>query len=418
MGVYEKRMCVPALTASPTSRSWRTPLVVLVGGCAISLVGLGSRSGFGLFLEPMTVAHGWSRESFALAIAIQNLLWGATVPLAGAIADRFGPVRVLMVGAIVTSAGLWGMATAESTTMLHLTGGVLIGLGGAFASFSLAVAAMLRVVGPERRSLVIGLGMAAGSVGMVTFSPITQALISNLGWHDALVILAIITVAIIPMAFLLPNNPDTSAAPGARQTAVGALLEAARHRGFVLLTAGFFVCGFHVTFISVHFPAYISDVGLAPTVAAWALALIGLFNIGGSLMSGVAGQHWSKKSGLSIIYFTRAVAILALLVLPKTELAIYGFAAVMGLLWLSTVPLTTGIVAQVFGLRYFATLSGIVFFGHQLGSFAGAWLGGFVYDRTGSYDAMWLAAIALAVMAALIHLPINESPLARLREET
>ena len=409
---------MPALKASRNSRAWRTPLAVLAGGCAISFVGLGSRSAFGLFLEPMTVAQGWSRESFALAIAIQNLLWGVTVPLAGAIADRFGPVRVLIAGAVVTSAGLWGVASAESTTMLHLTGGALIGLGGAFASFSLAVAAMLRVVGPERRSLVIGLGMAAGSVGMVIFSPITQALISNFGWHDALVILAVISLAIIPMAVLLPNNPDTSAAAGAAQTLVSALLEAARHRGFVLLTAGFFVCGFHVTFISVHFPAYISDVGLAPTVAGWALALIGLFNIGGSLMSGGAGQRWSKKSGLSIIYISRGIAILALLVLPKTELAIYGFAALMGLLWLSTVPLTTGIVAQVFGVRYFATLSGIVFFGHQLGSFLGAWLGGFVYDRTGSYDGMWVAAIALAVTAALIHLPINESPVARLREET
>lgn len=405
------------LTASPGSHGWRTPLVVLAGGCAISLVGLGSRSAFGLFLEPMTAAHGWSRESYALAIAIQNLLWGATMPLAGAMADRYGPVRVLMAGALVTAAGIWGMASAESTGTLYLTGGVMTGLGGAFIAFSLAVAAMIRVVGPERRSFVIGLGMAAGSLGMVIFSPITQALITNLGWQDALVGLAVVSIVIVPLAILLPNNPDGGVAasvPG--QTVVGAVREAARHRGYVLLTAGFFVCGFHVTFISVHFPAYISDLGLNPAVGAWSLALIGLFNIGGSFMSGFAGQRWSKKAGLSFIYTGRAIAIVALLLLPKTEITMYVFAGAMGLLWLSTVPLTTGIVAQVFGVRYFATLSGIVFFGHQLGSFLGAWLGGVVYDRTGSYDGMWIAGIVLGIAAALIHLPINESPLARLRD--
>ena len=375
---------------------------------------MGSRSIFGLFLEPMTVAHDWSRESFALAIAIQNLLWGLAMPFAGATADRFGPVRVLMAGALITMVGIWGMAAAESTTMLYLTGGLLTGLGGAFSAFSLAVAAMLRVVGPQRRSFVLGLGMAAGSLGMVTFSPITQALISNFGWHDALVIIALISLAIVPLAVLLPNDPQDTAAHFPGQRLVDALREAARHRGYLLLTTGFFVCGFHVTFIAVHLPAYISDLGLAPAVGAWSLALIGLFNIGGSLMSGVAGQRWSKKAGLSFIYFGRAAVILALLFLPKTELTMYLFAASMGLLWLSTVPLTTGIVAQVFGLRYFATLSGIVFFSHQVGSFLGAWLGGFIYDQTGSYDGMWWAGIALGVAASLIHLPINESPLARI----
>ena len=406
------------LTATRTARGWRTPLVVLAGGCAISLVGLGSRSVFGLFLEPMTVAHGWSRESFALAIAIQNLLWGAAMPFAGALADRFGPIRILMTGALVTGIGIWGMAAAESTTMLYLTGGILTGLGGAFTAFSLAVSAMIRVVGPERRSLVIGLGMASGSLGMVTFSPVTQALISNFGWNDALVGLAFVSLFIIPLAFLMPNSAGTGAAHFPGQRLADALREAARHRGYVLLTTGFFVCGFHVTFISVHFPAYITDVGLDAAVGAWSLALIGLLNIAGSLMSGAAGQRWSKKTGLSFIYISRAVAILALLLLPKTALTMYVFAGTMGLLWLSTVPLTTGIVAQVFGIRYFATLSGIVFFSHQIGSFLGAWLGGFVYDQTGSYDGMWVAGIALGVAAAVIHLPINEAQLARVREDT
>ncbi len=403
--------------AAPAVRHWRTPLMVLAGGCAISLLGLGARSSFGLFLEPMTVARDWSRESFALALAIQNLLWGLAMPFAGALADRFGPVRILAIGALVTMVGIWGMAGAESTTMLYLTAGLLTGLGGAFTAFSLAVAAMLRVVGEARRSMVIGLGMAFGSLGMVVFSPVLQALITSVGWHDALVVLSFSSLLIIPLAFLLPNNAEVVGTQVAGQRLGQALGEAARHRGYLLLTAGFFVCGFQVTFINVHFPAYVTGFELDPVVGAWALALIGLFNIGGSLMSGVAGQRWPKKTGLSFIYASRAIAILALLLLPKTELTMYAFAATMGLLWLSTVPLTTGIVAQVFGLRYFATLSGIVFFSHQIGSFLGAWLGGFIYDQTGSYDGMWIVGIVLGVAAALIHLPINESPLVRLRQK-
>ncbi len=403
--------------AAPAVRHWRTPLMVLAGGCAISLLGLGARSSFGLFLEPMTVARDWSRESFALALAIQNLLWGLAMPFAGALADRFGPVRILAIGALVTMVGIWGMAGAESTTMLYLTAGLLTGLGGAFTAFSLAVAAMLRVVGEARRSMVIGLGMAFGSLGMVVFSPVLQALITSVGWHDALVFLSFSSLLIIPLAFLLPNNAEVVGTQVAGQRLGQALGEAARHRGYLLLTAGFFVCGFQVTFINVHFPAYVTGFELDPAVGAWALALIGLFNIGGSLMSGVAGQRWPKKTGLSFIYASRAIAILALLLLPKIELTMYAFAATMGLLWLSTVPLTTGIVAQVFGLRYFATLSGIVFFSHQIGSFLGAWLGGFIYDQTGSYDGMWIVGIVLGVAAALIHLPINESPLVRLRQK-
>ena len=403
--------------AAPAVRHWRTPLMVLAGGCAISLLGLGARSSFGLFLEPMTVARDWSRESFALALAIQNLLWGLAMPFAGALADRFGPVRILAIGALVTMVGIWGMAGAESTTMLYLTAGLLTGLGGAFTAFSLAVAAMLRVVGEARRSMVIGLGMAFGSLGMVVFSPVLQALITSVGWHDALVFLSFSSLLIIPLAFLLPNNAEVVGTQVAGQRLGQALGEAARHRGYLLLTAGFFVCGYQVTFINVHFPAYVTGFELDPVVGAWALALIGLFNIGGSLMSGVAGQRWPKKTGLSFIYASRAIAILALLLLPKIELTMYAFAATMGLLWLSTVPLTTGIVAQVFGLRYFATLSGIVFFSHQIGSFLGAWLGGFIYDQTGSYDGMWIVGIVLGVAAALIHLPINESPLVRLRQK-
>jgi predicted MFS family arabinose efflux permease len=310
------------------------------------------------------------------------------------------------------------MAEAESGLALHLFAGVITGLGVAFTAFSIAMAAMARVVSPARRSLALGLGTAAGSFGQVLFSPIAQAWISSYGWHDALLLLALTSVLIIPVAFLLPGGTAARGEPLSDQTIGQALREAAAHRGFVLLTIGFFVCGFHVAFITVHFPAYVRDLGLSAETGAYAIALIGLFNIVGSFLSGAYGQGRSKKSGLSAIYFLRAIAIACLLFAPKTDLTIYVFAAVMGVLWLSTVPLTTGIVAQVFGIRYMATLFGVVFFSHQLGSFIGVWLGGYLYDRIGTYDPVWWAGIALGLAAAVIHLPINENPLARLEPKT
>ncbi|HEX6142488.1 MAG TPA: MFS transporter [Geminicoccaceae bacterium] len=402
------------ITAPSDAPAWRTPLVVLVAGCLIAMIGFGIRSIFGLFLEPMTEARGWDRETFALAMAIQNLLWGAGVPVAGALADRFGPARVLALGAVVYGLGVYGMADAESGFALHLTGGVLTGLGVAFTAFSIALAAMARVVGPERRSLVFGLGTAAGSFGQVVFSPLGQGFIAAFGWHSALLILAASAVLIIPLAFVLPNATRPAAGGLTEQTIRAALVEAAGHRGYVLLTLGFFVCGFHVAFITVHFPAYVVGLGLAPEVGAYAIALIGLFNIVGSLLSGAVGQRYSKKSSLSLIYLLRAVAITALLLAPKTPFTIYLFAAAIGLLWLSTVPLTTGIVAQVFGLRYMATLFGIVFFSHQVGSFLGVWLGGRLYDTIGSYDPVWWAGVGLGLAAAIVHWPIDERPLGRL----
>ncbi len=401
-------------SASQSARTWRTPLLVIVAGCMISTVGFGLRSVFGLFLEPMTIDQGWSRETFALALALQNLLWGAGVPIAGALADRFGPARVLVVGAVVYGLGVWGMAGAESAPALHLFAGIITGLGVAFTAFSIAMAAMARVVGPEKRSLALGLGTAAGSFGQVLFSPIAQSWISSFGWHDALLMLAATALVIIPLAFVLPSDTSAKGEPDSDQTMGHALREAAGHRGFVLLTVGFFVCGFHVAFITVHFPAYVRDLGLSAETGAYAIALIGLFNIAGSFLSGAYGQRRSKKNGLSIIYFLRAVAIACLLFAPKTDLTIYLFAAAMGILWLSTVPLTTGIVAQIFGIRYMATLFGIVFFSHQLGSFSGVWLGGYLYDRIGTYDPVWWAGIVLGLAAAFIHLPINERPVARL----
>jgi predicted MFS family arabinose efflux permease len=399
-------------SAAPARSGWRTPLIVLVAGCIIATVGFGIRSTFGLFLEPMTVARGWDRETFALAMAIQNLLWGMALPLAGALADRFGPPRVLALGAVLYGLGLWWMSAAEGAFALHMSGGVLTGIGVAFTAFSIALAAMAKVVGPERRSLALGLGTAAGSFGQVVFSPLGQAFISAYGWHDTLLIFAVVSLLIIPIAFILPG--DAAKGPGLEQSIGAAVREALSHRGYVLLTTGFFVCGFHVAFITVHFPAYVQDLGLDASIGAYAIALVGLFNIAGSLGSGMIGQHWSKKYSLAIIYFLRAVAIAALLLAPKTEVTILTFAAVMGVLWLSTVPLTTGIVAQVFGVRYMATLFGIVFLSHQVGSFLGVWLGGYLYDTMGTYDPVWWAGIVLGLAAAAIHVPINERPLARL----
>ena len=280
------------------------------------------------------------------------------------------------------------------------------------------MAAMAKVVGPERRSLALGLGTAAGSFGQVVFSPLGQSFITIYGWESALLMLAASALIIIPLAFILPSNTTAKGEVPSNQTFRQAMAEAGAHRGYILLTIGFFVCGFHVAFITVHFPSYVSDLGLDPAVGAYALALVGLCNIVGSFASGIAGQRWSKKYGLCTIYFARALIITALLLAPKTELTIYLFAGAMGVLWLSTVPLTTGIVAQVFGVRYMATLFGFVFLSHQLGSFAGIWLGGYLYDTTGSYDGVWWAGVALGLAAAIIHLPINEKPLARLTPVT
>ncbi|SDG03202.1 MULTISPECIES: MFS transporter [Thalassobaculum] len=404
--------------AHPSSPGWRTPVVVIVAGCLIAMIGFGIRSAFGLFLEPMTLAKGWDRETFGLAMAIQNLLWGIGVPVAGMIADKFGPSRVLAVGAVIYTVGVWGMATADSSLELHLFGGVLTGIGVAFTAFSLAMAAMAKVVGPERRSLALGLGTAAGSFGQVVFSPLGQGFIGAYGWESALLMLAASALFIIPLAFILPSNTNAKGEVPSNQTFRQAMAEAGAHRGYILLTIGFFVCGFHVAFITVHFPSYVRDLGLDPTVGAYSLALVGLFNIIGSFASGMAGQRWSKKVGLSTIYFARAIVIIALLMAPKTELTIYLFAGAMGILWLSTVPLTTGIVAQIFGVKYMATLFGFVFLSHQLGSFAGIWLGGYLYDTTGSYDGVWWAGVVLGLAAAIIHLPINEKPLARLTPVT
>ena len=401
--------------------SWRKPAVVIVAGCLIAAIGFGARSSMGLYLEPMTTARGFSRETFGLALALQNLFWGIGLPFAGAAADRFGASRVIVIGALVYAIGLWGTAQVETGATLYLFAGILMGLGVAFSAFSLALAAMVRAIGPERRSLILGLGTAAASAGQVVFSPISQGLIGTLGWPPALAITSMLVLAMIPLALVLPHLSGSSATTArleAEQTLRQALAEAFAHRGFVLLSTGFFVCGFHVAFITVHFPAYVRDLGLDPVIGAWSLSLIGLFNIVGTLGAGAIGQRFSKRMALSVIYILRAIAIVALLLSPQDTFSILLFAAVMGVLWLSTVPLTTGIIADVFGVRFMATLFGIVFLSHQIGSFLGVWLGGVLYDSTGSYDGMWWAGAVLGLAAAIIHLPIDEKPLPRLQAAT
>ncbi len=392
-------------------------MLVIVAGCLIAMLGLGVRSSFGLFLEPMVSAHGWDHTSFSLAMATQNLLWGLCVPIAGAIADRYGAARVLFLGALIYAASLLGMAEAQTPDAFYLAGGVLAGIGIGFTSFSIALAVMAAVAPPEKRSLVLGIGTAMASLGQVVFSPLGDALITHYGWQHALMVFAVFAALIAPLALVLPSRVASSASEVlSRQSLREALREALRHRGYVLLTIGFFVCGFHVAFIGVHFPAYIATLGLSSKVGAYALALIGLFNILGSLGAGYVGQRYSMKSSLALLYFIRALVIAGLIVAPKTQSTIYAFAAAMGLLWLGTIPLTTGIVARIFGVRYIATLFGVVFVSHQLGSFMGIWLGGYLYDLRGNYDLMWYAGVVLGVAAALIHLPINEQPLPRLRQ--
>jgi len=402
-----------SITGRPQSL-WRSPTAIVIAGCLIAMIAFGVRSSFGLFLDPITHAHDWTRQTFGFALAIQNLMWGVGAVLASALADRFGPVRVLAFGSILYGFGVWGMAVSDSALLFHLTAGILTGLGIAFTGIGITLATIARAVAPQHRSLALGLGTAASSLGQVLFLPLAQSAIDGIGWFQALLVLACATLMILPLALVLPNDTSGRAMAVSDQTIGQALREALGHQGFLLLTAGFFVCGFHLAFITVHFPAYVRDVGLPAGVGAIALAVVGVFNIAGSLFAGVAGQRWAKRYGLSAIYFARSLTIIGLLIAPKTEVTILLFAAAMGLLWLSTVPLTSGIVAQVFGLRYMATLYGVVFLSHQLGSFLGVWLGGVIYERTHSYDGLWWLSVALGLFAAVVHLPINERPLARL----
>lgn len=395
------------------------PLVIACG-CLIALISFGPRSAMGLLLQPMTEARDWNREIFGLAIAIQNLMWGFGQPVAGMCSDRFGTWKTMTLGAVFYAVGLYMMADATSPVMLHISAGVLIGLGIAFSSFSLVLAAFGRTVTPDQRSLAFGIGTASGSLGQFLFAPLGNALLDGVGWHQTLIIFAGITMVIPFLAVALKGKSvaPASQAGVAPQSLKQAISEAFATKGFILLSFGFFVCGFHVAFITVHLPPYIADLGMDPSWGAIAIALIGLCNVAGSLISGYIGGRYSKPIFLSAIYLARAVVITIFLMVPPSPVTVLLFAGAMGLLWLSTVPPTSGLVAVMFGPRYMATLFGFVFVSHQVGSFLGVWLGGKIYEATGSYDPIWWIGIALGIFAAIVHWPIKEKPVARLSAET
>ena len=387
---------------------------VLICGAAIVTISMGIRHGFGLWLQPITQEQSWSRETFAFALAIQNLVWGFSGIFAGMLADRFGAFRVILAGAVLYALGLLGMAYASSALMFSLTAGVLIGLAQAGTTYAIVYGVIGRNVPASKRSMAMGIAAAAGSFGQFLMVPTEGFLINSLGWQQALVVLAAASLLMMPMAWWLREPGFRDGAGHFReQSIVQALHEAFQYRSFQLLMAGYFVCGFQVVFIGVHMPSYLKDQGMSPQVASYSLALIGLFNVFGTYVSGLMGQRVQKKFILAFIYLTRAVVISVFLLVPLSPLSVYVFSAVMGLLWLSTVPPTNAAVAQIFGVAHLSMLGGFVFFSHQIGSFMGVWLGGFLYDRTGSYNIVWYIAIALGVLAALLNLPIREAPIVR-----
>ena len=398
-------------------RIWRTPMIILAAGCMIGLIQFGGRAGFGLWLDPMSKDLGWGRETFALAMAIQNLIWGAAQPFAGALADRFGIAKVLSAGAVLYAGGIFFMAYSTTGLELHLTTGVMIGFGLAGSSFAIVLAALGRMMPPEKRSMALGLATAASSFGQFLIVPVAGVLIATFEWQTALIILSALPLVIIPLSFVMAGG-DQVALAGPQQSVGGAIHEASRHSGYWFLVSGFFVCGFHVAFIQVHLPPYIVDMGMAPDIGAWALALVGLFNVVGSLVAGMMGGRYSKKYLLSSLYIARSVFIAVYVLIPPTVTTTLIFSAAMGLLWLSTVPLTSGLVAQIFGPRYMGMLFGFVFFSHQVGAFLGVWLGGRLFDETGSYEIVWWIGVALGIFAALIHFPINDKQVERLAQAT
>lgn len=390
--------------------NWRTPAVVLACGSIILMLSLGTRQSFGLFLQPMSTDLGWGRETFAFALALQNLVWGLAQPFAGMIADKFGAARIIVAAGVLYAAGLALMAYSDTGFAFNVSAGILVGLGLSGSAFGIVMGFVGRTFPPEKRSMALGIVGAGGSFGQFIMLPYGQALISQFGWFSALLVLAVSSFLIVPLAAALAGNSRTPGRSGQSMTA--AIHEAATHRGFWYLTTAFLVCGFQTIFIMVHLPAYLVDRGMAPAQGMIALALVGFFNIIGSYLCGFLGGHFSKKYLLSWIYGIRSVAILIFIALPLSQWSTWIFAAVMGITWLGTVPLTNGLVAQIFGVKYLSTLFSISFLGHQVGSFLGAWYGGYMFDATGSYMVVWMVAVALGVLACLLCLPIDEREMA------
>ena len=395
--------------------NWRTPLVIIICGCAIALLSFGPRSSLGFFVQPMSREFAWGRDVFGLALALQNLLWGLGQPIAGAIADRFGIFRVMVIGALLYAAGLLMMRYAATPLSLDIGAGVLIGFGLSGSSFNLVLSAFSKLLPPERRGIALGAGTAAGSFGQFLFAPFGVALIDNFGWQTALTVFAILMLLIVPLSLALwtPRQVSTDVPAADQQSFKTALAEAFGHRSYVLLVLGFFTCGFQLAFITVHLPAYLVDRGISAQTGGWVIAAIGLFNIIGSLSVGWLQNIFPKRYILSVIYFTRALSILAFISFPITTFSAVAFGAISGLTWLSTVPPTSALVSLMFGTRWFATLYGFAFVSHQVGGFLGVWLGGVVFEQFGSYTPIWWLSILFGVLSALINLPIVEAPVAR-----
>ncbi|HET7192963.1 MAG TPA: MFS transporter [Pseudolabrys sp.] len=409
-------MSVQSATGKAAVGGWRTPTVIVICGCLIAMLAFGPRSALGFFLTPMSQEHHWGREVFSMALAIQNLLWGLGQPFAGGIADRFGATRVMIAGAVCYALGLAIMAHATTPSVLDISAGALIGIGLSGCSFNLVIGAFGKLLPESWRSLAFGAGTAAGSFGQFLYSPIGVALMDKFGWQMAITIFAGVTMLILPLSMALatpaaPAGQKITAAP--TQSARQAFAEAFGHRSYVLLVLGFFTCGFQLAFVTVHLPSYLVDRGLSAEVGGWTLATIGLFNIIGSIGSGYLGNRMPKRYILSIIYFARALSIIAFISLPASPAATLIFGGVTGLLWLSTVPPTSALVAVMFGTRWLSMLFGFAFFSHQVGGFLGVLLGGYVFDAYGSYNPVWWLSVFFGVMSALINLPIIEKPLVR-----
>jgi MFS family permease len=396
-----------------THSNWRTPLAILICGGIILTLSLGTRHTFGLYLQPMTLDLSWSRETFAIALAIQNIVYGIATPLTGMIADRWGTARVLIAGALIYAVGIYTMAQSTTGAEFSLSAGLLAGMGLACTGFSPVFGVVGRAFSPAKRTLALGVASSAGSFGQFLMLPYGQTLITHMGWQNALMICSATLLLILPLSIALMENKKAMAHFGGRQSIPEALREAFGHGGFLLLCSGYFVCGFQILFISIHFPAYLVDQRLTPETGMAALALIGLFNIFGTFLWAWLGNRYTKKYVLSVLYFTRAVVVAIFIAVPISPLSVYVFASTIGFLWLGTVPVTSGLIAQIFGVKYLSTLTGIAFLSHQLGSFLGVWVGGYLFDTTGSYQLMWILTIALGVLAALINLPINDKQIVR-----
>ncbi|WP_231512143.1 MFS transporter [Paucibacter sp. KBW04] len=410
-------MSAPTLPQTPPSSAARPPQLsmfqVLLCGAMIVTLSMGIRHGFGLWLQPITMERGWTRETFAFALAIQNLAWGLAGPFTGMLADRFGPFRVLMVGGLLYALGLVLMALSTSGLAFTGSAGLIIGIAQSGTTYAVIYGVIGRNVAPEKRSWAMGVAAAAGSFGQFLMVPVENWLIGHTGWQNALFILACAALIILPLALGLREPKGTQTAHGHKQSIAQALREAFGYRSFQLLMLGYFVCGFQVVFIGVHMPSYLKDHGFSPQIATYSLALIGLFNVFGTYAAGSLGQRFPKRYILSAIYSLRSIAIVIFLSLPLTPASIYIFSAVMGVLWLSTVPPTNAVLAQIFGVQHMSMLGGFVFLSHQIGSFLGVWLGGKLYDLSGSYDVVWWLAVGLGVMAALVNLPVRETAIPR-----